>query len=214
MPKAVQEAVQDRDKPVQPERTFKTPVRGAGERAFLLSERSAAWGKREVALPPVVEPTFEVGALGPMPIEWTHDLVHCRLLSVDALMKKLPPVKVPADYRSFLGDLQPQSAGVLRRSLTAEEVTRLDWTMDRVFARSDIDRNVLMGLMAGKSQRTVAKITEAVAARLGGKGLKKTAVGERYRYLTTVMAAEWIAEKQPVDVVTRKCWLILAEKKH
>ena len=214
MPKAVQEAVQDRDKAVQPERTFKTPVRGADERAFLVSERSAAWGRREEALPPVVEPTFEPGAFGPMPIEWTHDLVHCRLLSVAALLRRLPPIKVPAVYRSFLGDLQPQEAGPLRRSLSPEEVSRLDWTMDRVYARSEIDRNVLMGLMSGQSLRFVARMTEAVAARFGGKALKKTAVSERYRYLTTVMATEWIAEKQSVDDVTRKCWLILADKKH
>jgi hypothetical protein len=214
MSKSVTEPVQKRDEAVQPQQRFKTPVRGADERAFLLSERSAAWGKREVALPPVVEPSFETGAFGPMPIEWTHDLVHCRLLSVNALMKKLPPVKVPPLYRSFLGDLQPQSAGVLRRSLTPEEVTRLDWTMDRVYLRSDIDRAVLMGIMSGCSLRKVAKITEVVAARLGGKALKKTAVSERYLYLTTIMAAEWNGEKQPVDDVTRKCWLILAEKKH
>jgi len=44
-----------------------------------------------------------VTALGPLPTQWTWDLVHCRLLSVHAIACILARVLVPATYRSWLG---------------------------------------------------------------------------------------------------------------
>jgi len=213
MSKAVQEPVQGRDEAVQPIVTFKTPVRGPDERAFLVSERSAAWGRREVSMPPIVEPTFEPGSLGPMPIEWTHDLVHCRLITVHALMQRLPRIKVPAVYRSFLGDLQPQAAGALCRALTPEQITRLDWTWERVCAWPEDNRAVLMGVMAGKSLRLIAKITAHLAALGVGKALTKSTVARRYGELTALMAEEWKVLREPVDLQTREAWLSIASKK-
>jgi hypothetical protein len=117
-------------------------------------------------------------------------------------------------YRSFLGELQPQDAAPGRsRGLTQEETRRFDWTMSRLLAWPDIDRAVLVGMMTGKSLRLIAKITEEMAARIGGKPYKKSTVSDRYRYMTTVMANDWIAVKEPIDETTRKCWMQFAEKK-
>jgi hypothetical protein len=148
-----------------------------------------------------------------MPSEWSADLVHCRLLVIDAIARRLPRLRVPASYRSFLGELQPQEATPGRNRALTQEARRFDWTMSRLFAWPDIDRAVLMGMMTGKSLRMIAKITEEMAARIGGKPYKKSTVSDRYRYMTTVMANDWIAAKEPIDDTTRKCWLQLAEKK-
>ena len=186
-----------------------TPVDRGDARAILVSERSARFDRRMPSLPPLEEAPVIAGALGPMPLEWTWDLVHCRLLSVHAIARRLPRVQLPETYRSILGQIQPQDAAPGRRQvLTDDDTRRLDWTMTRLAAWSDIDRAVLMGIMSGKSVREVSKTTIAIGARFGGKGLKKSAVHDRYRRNTTIMAAEWNDAGEPIDDVTRECWLI------
>jgi hypothetical protein len=180
-------------------------------RAILVSERSARFDRRMPSLPPDGEaPVVDVGALGPMPMEWTADLVHCRLLTVDAIARRLPRPRLPASYRSFLGEMQPQddAAPGRRRVLTDDDTRRFDWTMTRLAAWSEIDRAVLMGVMTGRSATQVSKITFGIAARFGGKGLKRSTVQDRYRRNTTIMAAEWNAVGEPIDDDTRQCWLI------
>jgi hypothetical protein len=190
------------------------PLDRGDARAILVSERSARFDRRMPSLPPIDEaPGVDVGALGPMPMEWTWDLVHCRLLSVDAIAKRLPRVRLPATYRSFLGAMQPQDAAPGRqRVLTDDDTRRFDWTMTRLTAWSEIDRAVLMGVMTGKSAAKISTITFGIAARFGGKGLKRSTVQDRYRRITTIMAAEWNGAREPIDGVTRQTWLIAAAK--
>jgi len=45
------------------------------------------------------------------------------------------------------------------------------------------------------------------------KTLQKEHCQHRCRYMTTVMANDWIAAKKPIDDTTRKCWMQFAEKK-
>jgi hypothetical protein len=184
-------------------------------RAILISERSARFDRRMPSLPPIEEaPVVDVGAFGPMPIEWTWDLVHARLLSVDAIARQLPRVRLPAVYRSFLGELQPQDAVPGRqRVLTDEHTKRLDWTMTKLHAWSEIDRAVLMGVMSGRSLNKIVKIIAGIVARRGGEALQRSAVHKRYRRNTTAMAEDWNREGVPVDADTRECWLNVASKK-
>jgi hypothetical protein len=190
-------------------------TRQADEVVVLVSERSAVWDRRAVPLPsPEALQAFDVGALGPMPAEWTADLVHCRLLSVDALARRLPRVKVPAQYRSFLGDLQPQDAAPGRmKPLSSEEEQRLDWTLGRLCAWGSIDKAVLMGVMAGRSLQTISKVTFGIAAREGGKGLHKTSVHRRYMRNTGILADAWNMLRLPIDEGTRDCWQNVASQK-
>jgi hypothetical protein len=182
-----------------------------------VSERSAVWDRRATPLPAVgADNAFDVGALGPMPTEWTADLVHCRLLSVDALARRLPRVKVPAHYRSFLGDLQPQDAAPGRmKPLSSDEEQRLDWTLARIYSFGPIDRAVLMGVMSGRSLQTVSKITLAIAARgeaAGDKGLKKPSVAYRYRRNTEMLAQSWQLLNLRIDDGTIECWQAASRK--
>ena len=178
--------------------------RDEGPRAVLVSERHAVWLKR---LPPLPE-ADEAGRRGPMPTAWTHDLVHCRLIAVNALSLSLPRVLLPRELRSFLTALQPQDAVPGRSRVLTDEHTRLiDWTMTRLSLWSEIDRAVLMGFMTGTKPETISRITFEVAARHGGKGIKRPTVYKRYRQLTSVMAEEWQSVGEPIDAVTRECWL-------
>ena len=111
-------------------------------RAILVSERSARFDRRMPSLPQIEgAPVVGAGTLGPIPIEWTWDLVHCRLLSVDAITRCLPCVRLPATYRSFLDRLKPEDAAPGRAVvLTDEDTARFDWTMGKLYAWSEIDR--------------------------------------------------------------------------
>jgi len=91
--------------------------------------------------------------------------------------------------------------------LTDDDTKRLDWTMSRVDAWSEIDRAVLKGIMSGHKLSDVSKATFAVAARFGGHGLAKSSVHKRYRTDTARMAAEWTGAREPIDRDTRECWL-------
>lgn len=177
-------------------------------RAVLVTPRHAVFD-RKLSLPePALEADAVVGVLGPLPTEWTHDLVHCRLLSVAALARRLPRVRLPADVRSFLGELQPQDVAVGRpERLTDDQTQRFDWTMARVYAWGDINRAILMGVMMGRSFETISKITLGIQARTGSKGLKKTAIFNRWRRLAATMAEEWNAAGEPIDAATCACWL-------
>ena len=184
-----------------------------GKSALLVSERATVFDQK---LRPFDqdEPAFDVSALGPMPREWTHDMVHCRLVHVDALAQRLPRAKVPAKYRSFLGELQPQDAAPGRNSpLSADEERRLDWTLARLCAWGPIDQAVLMGVMSGRSFEKISKVTFGIARRVGGDGLTKSAVFKRYRRNTTMMAEAWNRLQLPIDDATQKCWLDVASKR-
>ena len=176
------------------------PLDRGDARAILVSERSARFDRRMPSLPPIDEaPGVDVGALGPLPTDWTWDLVHCRLLSVHAIAKQLPRAAVPSTYRSFLGAMQPEEAIAVRhKPLTAEATERFDWTFSRLYAWSERDRAVVMGVMAGLSLRKIAKITTILAARIGCEPLSKSSISRHYRALTTTMA------KRPVGAAARQ----------
>jgi hypothetical protein len=176
------------------------PLDRGDARAILVSERSARFDRRMLSLPPLEEAAMvDVGALGPLPTDWTWDLVHCRLLSVHAIAKQLPRAATPWTYRSFLGAIQPEEAIAVRhKPLTAEATERFDWTFSRLYAWSERDRAVLMGVMAGLSLRKIAKITTILAARIGCEPLSKSSISRHYRALTTTMA------KRPVGAAARQ----------
>lgn len=180
-----------------------------GQRAILVSERSTVFDRPLPELAKQDEAPEIVSALGPLPTQWTWDLVHCRLLCAHAIASGLPRVQVPPTYRSFLGNLQPSDvARPMRRVLTDDDTRRFDWTMSRVDCWPDIDRIVLKGIMSGHSLAEVSVATIGWARRFGGAaGLKKSAVHKRYRTDTTIMAAEWAAADEPIDYDTRACWL-------
>lgn len=216
MSEAVRRPVQKRDgdqKRVPPaiEAVVTMPwaPRNDDRRAILVNERTTVFDRPMLAVAQQAadEPEI-VTALGPMPTQWTWDLVHCRLLSVHAIACNLARVLVPPTYRSFLGSLQPQEATFRhRRVLTDDDTKRLDWTMSRVDAWSEIDRAVLKGIMSGHKLSDVSKATYAVAARFGGHGLAKSSVHKRYRTDTATMASEWTEAREPIDQDTRECWL-------
>lgn len=184
-------------------------------RAVLVSERHAVWDTKIAPLAPATTvDVLDLGPLGPMPTEWTADLVHCRLLSVDALARRLSRVKVPAQYRSFLGELQPQDAAPGRmKPLTSEEEQRLDWTLARLCAWGSIDKAVLMGVMSGRSLAVISKVTFAIAHREGGVGLKRSSVHRRYRRNAGIIGDNWNVAKIPIDDGTRECWQNIASEK-
>ncbi|MCW5737349.1 MAG: hypothetical protein KIS73_24700 [Enhydrobacter sp.] len=196
--------------PTKPIGAFRAP----GERAVLVSERHAVWDRRAHNLPLVDEPVVEAGRLGPMPTEWTPDLVHCRLRHVHALACQLPRVKVPAQLRSFLGELQAQDAVPGRRvSLTVEEMQRIDWTIARLQAFGSIDKAVLLGMMSEVKPETISKVTFGIAAREGGKALKRASLYKRYRTNLKALAADWNKRAVPIDDGTRQAWMNEASSK-
>jgi len=225
MVKVGQNLGQTRDAPDSPSQSAKElpiqiptkPIdefRPSGERAVLVSERHAVWDRRADALPAVADAAFDLGPFGPMPAEWTPDLVHCRLLNVNALARRLPRAKVPATYRSFLGELQPQdSASPPTKALTSEEEKRLDATLAQLQAFGSIDKAVLMGMMAGCKPATISKVTFGIAAREGGSGLKRPTIYKRYRRHLETIATAWNALAMPIDDGTKNCWLNEASKK-
>jgi hypothetical protein len=215
MNKPVQEAVQSRDEAVQASRPDWQP-RTDGLKAILVNERSTVFDRPAVVPLQAIEPAYD-GAFGPMPTEWTHDLVHCRLVHVDALCRRLPRVKVPPQYRSFLGALQPEDAAVEGRvrALTVEQERMVDWTLARIYAFGPVDRAVLMGMMAGRSLRTISKVTLAIELRgeaEGDRGLKKPSVAKRYRRNATILAQSWNMLRVPIDDGTCRCWNTFAKK--
>ncbi|WP_425065105.1 hypothetical protein [Reyranella sp.] len=212
MSEAVQEPVQRRDGAGQAPLVTKQVVRGPDERAVQVTERHVVWDRPVVHPPTIDEPAFDVGALGPIPTEWTHDLVHCRLIAVDRMARRLSPVKVPSDYRSFLGVFQPQEASVRRAPLTPEEVVRFDWTWTRISRWPERDRAIIMGIMAGHSVRDVEKVLARGAAKGRFDALKRSGISKRYKAIRTEMAREWIGLREVIDLDTREAWLSTSKK--
>ncbi len=186
--------------------------RSDGMTAVLVTERSTVFD-RKAEMPVDGEPV--VGALGPMPTEWTQTMVGCRLQHVHTLMRnKLPWPKIPAQYRSFLGEMQPQEASHGRsRGLTTEEELRIDWTMSQIFTFDAVNRAVLMGVMAGHSFETISEVTMGIERRIGGKGLSRSAVFKRYRRVTEALAAHWNRLGVPIDAGAQEIWLSASAKK-
>jgi len=184
------------------------------ERAVLVSERHAIWDRPIESLPHVEQDAFDLGPFGPMPTQWTTDLVHCRLLYVNALARRLPRARVPAGYRSYLSELQPQEATrTPLKALTSEEEKRLDATLAQLQAFGSVDKAVLMGMMAGCKPATISKVTFGIAAREGGSGIKRPTVYKRYQRSLQVIADQWNRLSVSIDDGTRTCWLNEASRK-
>jgi hypothetical protein len=189
-------------------------ARAADELVVLVSPRHAVWDRRSASLPKPTDEVHEVTACGELPTDWTADLVHCRLVHVVGLMRRLSRPKVPAGMRSFLGNLQPATESVIcPRPLDAAETMRLDWTWERVSRWPLADRAILQGIMTGTPHRTVAVVLAQLAARgLIERALKKTQVPARYQTITATMAQEWALLREPIDQPTREVWLSAARK--
>lgn len=213
MAKAGQEAGQERDGAGQvPPLVTKQIVRGPDEHAVQVTERHVVWDRPAAPLATIDEPDFDVGALGPIPTEWTHDLVHCRLITVDRMARRLSPVQVPADYRSFLGAFQPQEAAVRRVPLAPDEVVRFEWTWTRISRWAERDRAIIMGIMAGHSVRDVEKVLARGAAKGWFDAIKRSGISKRYKAIRTEMAREWIELREVIDAATREAWLSTSKK--
>jgi len=127
----------------------------------LVNERSTVFDRRAVLRPSLEDDGYALTPMGNVPTQWTADLVHCRLVNIAGLVRRLPPVKMPPVLRSFLGNLQPQDAPAVRsRPLSSMEAMRLDWTWSRIMARPMNDRAILQGMMAAKSVRFIARVLE------------------------------------------------------
>ena len=186
--------------------------------AVLVTERRTVFDRRVIA--PPVAPAAEVGidvvtALGPLPTEWTADLVHCRLVFVHGALRELPSIAWPASCRSVLGQLQPQDPGIARRPLGADVLELIDWTLTRLFCWGEDDRAILAGFMTGRSLREISSELKRLQARgIGmGKGCSHPTVGKRYRDLTATMADEWNRAREPIDAGTREAWLTAGRRK-
>lgn len=153
--------------------------------------------------------------LGPIPVEWTPDLVHCRLVAVYWLCAELPRIQWPAQYRSVLEQLQPASLAApgRRRVLSAEDMDRIDWTLTCVCRCPEDDQLILRGFMAGLSLRDIAGELQRLRAHgIGlGKGVGKNAVARRYRVILSALADQWIAAREPIDADTHRVWRTKAE---
>jgi hypothetical protein len=127
--------------PLQPDN------RQPGERAVLVSERSAVWDRP--AAP--VEPDRPIEAIAD-PIwdhadgrRWTPDLVHCRLLAVGSTIARLPsPLR--RGFVSLLADVALDQGREIRRPPTAAEISLADWTWAELLRRPDMQRPILQAM--------------------------------------------------------------------
>lgn len=191
-------------------------------RAILASERSAVFDRPSADVLKAREEEGEaatspdVGALGPVPNDWTPDLVHCRLVSVYWLCAELPRIQWPMQYRSVLEQLQPatMTAPGRRRVLSGTDMDRIDWTLSCVCRCREDDQLILRGFMAGLSLRDIAEELRRLRSHgIGlGKGVGKDAVLRRYRALAASLAEQWSAHREPIDADTRRVWSTKAEK--
>jgi hypothetical protein len=183
-------------------------------RALLVNERSTVFDRPLVVPVSEVVAAVDLTALGPAPTEWTHDLVHCRLVLVYVLASQLPRILWPAGIRSALGQLQPQPAGERRRPLADDDLAVLDWTWSLVWLLGEDDRAIVRGFMSGASLREIAAELQALQARgIGlGKAIGKSSVGGRYRALTTAWADDWNRRRHAIDRGTLEVWAAAARK--
>ncbi|MFO1081890.1 MAG: hypothetical protein U1E23_14825 [Reyranellaceae bacterium] len=188
-----------------------------GKHAVLVTERRTVFDRRVIVPTAVVddEPAAALTALGPLPTEWTADLVHCCLVHVYGALRELPTIAWPARYRSVLGQLQPQEPGAVRRPLGTDVLDRIDWTLARLFCWGEDDQAILLGFMSGLSLREISTGLKRLQARgIGmGKGVNKTTVSKRYRTITSTMADEWNRAGQPIDAGTREAWMTAGRRK-
>jgi hypothetical protein len=136
-------------------------------------------------------------------------------VSVAGLVRRLPPPKMPAMLRSFLGNLQPQDLPErISKPLGPAETVRPDWTRSRIMAWPIDDRVILQGMMTGKSVRFITRLLEQLAA-LGEieRTLKKSSISPRDHKITATMACEWNQAGETIDEATREVWLSAAQKK-
>ncbi len=185
-----------------------------GLKALLVSERTTVFDR---PLPVVEAPevaVVEATALGPMPIVWTHDLVHCRLVFAYTKASELPRIVWPDGIRSMLGQLQPQSPGEVRRPLSEVDLAVLDWTWTMVWQLGEDDRSIVRGFMAGAGLREIAADLAALQAKgIGiGKPVGKSSIGKRYRTLTAAWADDWNGRNHPIDRGTCQVWATAARK--
>lgn len=181
--------------------------RQPGERAVLVSERSAVWDR--AATPATPERPIEAIA---DPIwdhadgrRWTPDLVHCRLLAVGSTIARLPsPLR--RGFVSLLADAALDHGREIRRPPTAAEISLADWTWAELLKRPDTQRAILQAMACGASVR---KVAELLARR--GWNVKKSTVGSWYINERRYLAARWQEQKHPVDRESFDRWQAIFE---
>lgn len=186
-------------------------ARSDGKVPALLSERTTVFVEAPAnGVRPDDADVIDPAVYGEVPATWTWDLVLCRLHVVEALSRRLPPVKRPAQLKSFLGAFQPDQPSTASRPLRPAEDALFDWTWKRLQALSEVDRAVLMGMMCSYKLSFILKVTKALFARgigVDAPCLSKTALHRRYRKLCDQLAGEWQAAGQPIDALTAAAWV-------
>lgn len=182
---------------------FPPVVRGPGERAVLVSERSAVWDKPSAAVvpadaaPEVTDPAWDHQG-GTV---WTPDLVHCRLLVVGEITLRMPG-SLKRSLVSFLGNLVVSDNAVARRApLTPQEITLADWTWAALIKLPLVRFNILQARAFGVSYD---KITEAMHER--GRRESKTTVKRWEMADRRRLATDWQEARHGVDALSFERW--------
>lgn len=196
MKKAGQTTGQAPDSSVEVVR-FSAPARKPGEKAVLVSERSAVWDQPGKVL--VAEADL-LGAGDPIwdhhgGTKWTPDLVHCRLLIIGAIITCLPsPMR--RQYASLLGDLaQVANDFPVTTPPTAAEITMLDFVLGGILKIEDEEpRAIIEARMFDVSYEKIAK---GLSRR--GRPHKRLEITQVYLAETRKLAAAWQRLQHPVD---------------
>lgn len=221
MAKALQAAIQERNKPTQPQIHSANHGRGleyvgpfgpdhaaAGRRAVLVTERSAAF---DAPLPPVEQPKGSAVKLDPAWdhnefTRWTPDLVHHRLLIAGNVISTMPRAD-RRQYVTFLGDEALSEMGIDSRSAVSPAAISLaNWTWDRVSERPSTQRVILIGMAFGLSAKAVSACLGRMTriGVLGVKLLKTTAVSDWYLKERRHLAVAWQSGRYTVAGVERR----------
>lgn len=215
MNKAVQQAVQQRDEAVQ-EQPVMIPwaPRADGKRAYQVSERATVFDRPASAVVTPVDPVEGIAD----PIwdhrggsKWTPDLVHCRLVVVGEIVRRMPPV-LRGGYVSQLGSLAISEMSVARRiPPSPAEISMADWTLTEIMAR----RHRQQMLLAAAFGLSFEKIAEAL--RSIGQSGSKTTVQRWYLDERRILAGHWQARRAEtqakIDGLTFDRWEGLFEKR-
>lgn len=204
MLKAGQPAGQERDKAGQAEGVFTKPwsPRTDGKRALLVNERATVFDRPAVVAPAAVDPLEEVTAHDAPSLQWTADLVHCRLLNVGDTIARLPsPMR-----RHYVASMPDESRSP-KRPPSPVEITIADWTWSQLLKRPTTQRSILQAMAFGASGDKVAKMLSR-----GGMKVHRATVVRWYMAERKQLATLWIVERHLVDVATHERWRGLFER--
>lgn len=205
MQEAVRTPVQSRDEAVrQPEAPITRPwaPRTDGKNALLVSERTTVFDRPAVVPVVAVDPIEEIAAGDAPSLQWTADLVHCRLLNVGDTIARLPsPLR--KRYVSVLSD----EGRTPKRPPSPAEISIADWTWSQLLKRPTTQRSILQAMAFGASGEDVAKMLSR-----GGMRVHRATVIRWYMSERKQLAMLWVMERQLVDQGTHERWRGLFER--